>query len=142
MTDFSLPVWIMLSWLVKQIENETAGEDPEAEEEGETVEVPIAEIDSEPYEPIEQAIKVGIAAFSILLAGLSVYAYKRTAIKGIIYAAVAFGLFAAQMLFEYLEDEVEGFDAPFNDIIFLGMTLAILVLFFLAIVWRKSTIAK
>jgi hypothetical protein len=137
MTDFSLPIWLMLSWLVKQIENETAQE-PE-EEEGEIVEAPVVEF--EPYEPIEQAIKVGIAAFSILLAGLSVYAYKRTAIKGIIYAAVAFGLFAAQMLFEYLEDEV-GFDAPFNDIIFLGMTLAILILFFLAIVWRKSTASK
>ena len=85
---------------------------------------------------------MGIAAFSILLAGLSVYAYRKTAIKGIIYAAIAFGLFAVQMLFEYLEDEVAGFDAPFNDIIFLGMTLAILVLFFLAIVWRKSTVSK
>ena len=139
MTDFSLPVWLMLSWLVKQIENETA-EEPEEVPESETPETPVAGIEFEPYEPIEQAIKVGIAAFSILLAGLSVYAYRKTAIKGIIYAAVAFGLFAAQMLFEYLEDEVEGFDAPYNDIIFLGMTLAILVLFFLAIVWRKSTL--
>lgn len=139
MTDFSLPVWLMLSWLVKQIENETA-EEPEEEPEGEILETPVAQVEFEPYEPIEQAIKVGIAAFSILLAGLSVYAYRKTAIKGIIYAAIAFGLFAAQMLFEYLEDEVEGFDAPYNDIIFLGMTLAILVLFFLAIVWRKSTL--
>jgi hypothetical protein len=137
MTEFSLPIWLLLSWLVKQIENETAQE--LEEEEGEIIEAPAVEF--EPYEPIEQAIKIGIAAFSILLAGLSVYAYKRTAIKGIIYAAVAFGLFAAQMLFEYLEDEV-GFDAPFNDIIFLGMTLAILILFFLAIVWRKSTASK
>lgn len=117
MTDFSLPVWLMLSWLMKQAE-------------------------FEPYEPIAQAIKVGIAVFSILLAGLSVYAYKKTAIKGIIYAAVAFGLFAAQMLFDYLEDEVEGFETEYNDIIFLGITLAILVLFFLAIVRRKSTVSK
>ena len=36
--------------------------------------------------------------------------------------------FAGQMLFEYLEDRV-GFDAPFNDIIFLGMTLAIILFF-------------
>ncbi|MGI0036819.1 MAG: hypothetical protein ACRD99_00490 [Nitrososphaera sp.] len=137
MTDFWLPVWVMLSWLVRQIENETAGEQPEEE----IVETPVAGVEFEPYEPIAQAIKVGIAVFSILLAGLSVYAYKKTAIRGIIYAAVAFGLFAAQMLFDYLEDEA-GFDSPFNDIIFLGMTLAILVLFFLAIVWRKSTVSK
>jgi hypothetical protein len=128
-----------MSWLIRQIENETAGE-PEDDQQSGVLERPMQEVELEPYEPIEQAIKVGIAAFSILLAGLSVYAYRKTAIKGIIYAAIAFGLFAAQMLFEYLEDEVEGFDAPYNDIIFLGMTLAILVLFFLAIVWRKSTL--
>jgi hypothetical protein len=140
MTDFALPIWVILSWLVRQVETGTFEEEPD--EEAEVTDAPVAEADFEPYEPIEQAIKIGIAAFSILLAGLSIYAYKRTAIKGIVYAAVAFGLFAAQMLFEYLEDEVAGFDAPFNDIIFLGMTLAILVLFFLAIVWRKSIVAK
>jgi hypothetical protein len=42
------------------------------------------------------------------------------------------------MLFEYLEDAVKGIDSPFNDIIFTGFTLAILVLFFVAIVKRKS----
>jgi hypothetical protein len=135
-----LPVWVILSWLVKQIDNETFEEEPDESEEA--IGALPAEAEFEPYEPVEQAIKVGIAAFSILLAGLSIYAYRKTAIKGIIYAAVAFGLFAAQMLFEYLEDEVAGFDAPFNDIIFLGMTLAILVLFFLAIVWRKSTTSR
>ena len=140
MTDFALPVWLMLSWLVRQVEGQIEEEEPDPQAE-ETAEIPIG-AEFEPYEPIEQAIKIGIAAFSILLAGLSIYAYKKTAIRGIIYAAIAFGLFAAQMLFEYLEDEVEGFDAPFNDIIFLGMTLAILVLFFLAIVWRKSTTAR
>jgi hypothetical protein len=139
MSDFALPVWLMLSWIIRQIEDETGGEEPEEDEVSGT---PAEEIEFEPYEPIEQAIKIGISAFSILLAGLSVYAYKRTAIRGIIYAAIAFGLFAIQMLFEYLEDEVEGFDAPYNDIIFLGMTLAILALFFLAIVWRKSTTSK
>ena len=139
MMEFSLPVWLLMSWLIRQIENETAGE-PDEDQQSCVLERPMQEVEFEPYEPIEQAIKVGIAAFSILLAGLSVYAYRKTAIKGIIYAAIAFGLFAAQMLFEYLEDEVEGFDAPYNDIIFLGMTLAILILFFLAIVWRKSTL--
>lgn len=113
----SLFAWILLSWLIKQLE-------------------------FDPYEPIAQAIKVGIVVFSVLLAALSLYAYRKTAIRGIIYAAIAFGLFAVQMLFDYLEDAVEGFDTPYNDIIFLGMTLAILGLFFLAIVWRKSTITK
>jgi ABC-type phosphate transport system permease subunit len=54
-----------------------------------------------------------------------------------VYAAVAFGLFAIQMFFDYLEDAVEAFDTPYSDIIFFGITLAILVLFFMAIVRRK-----
>lgn len=117
MSELAVTLSILLSWLMKQV-------------------------DFEPYEPIEQVIKVIIAGFSILLAWLSVSAYRKTAIKGIAYAAVAFGLFAVQLFFEYLEDEVEGFDTPYNDMIFLGMTLAILVLFFIAIVQRKSKVAK
>jgi hypothetical protein len=53
-----------------------------------------------------------------------------------VYAAIAFGLFSAQLFFDYLEDAVEGWEQPFNDVIFYAMTLAILVLFFLAIVRR------
>jgi hypothetical protein len=129
-----------LSWLIRQIENGAEVDEPDADDEVDLDEVPLAPAEFEPYAPIEQVIKIGISALSILLAGLSIYAYRRTAIRGIIYAAMAFGLFAVQMFFEYLEDEVEGFDTPFNDVIFLSMTLAVLILFFLAIVWRKSTV--
>lgn len=118
MTDFTFLAWSMISSFIRQLDS------------------------AEPYEATAQLIKVGIAAFSLLLAGLSVSAYRRTAIKGIIYAAAAFALFAVQMLFDYLEDEVEGFEQPYNDIIFLGMTLAILVLFFMAIVRRKVKVSS
>ena len=84
-----------------------------------------------------QLIKIGIAAFSLLLLGLSISAYRKTAFKGIIYAAIAFGLFAAQLLFDYLEDTIESLAQPYNDAIYYAMTLAILVFFFLAIVRRK-----
>jgi ABC-type phosphate transport system permease subunit len=50
---------------------------------------------------------------------------------------VAFGLFAIQMFFDYLEDAIEAFDTPYTDMIFFGITLAILVLFFMAIVRKK-----
>lgn len=102
----------------------------------------VRQTDFEPYEPIAQAIKVAIVAFSVLLAALSIYAYRKTSIRGIVYAAMAFGLFAVQMLFDYLEDIVSILATPYNDVILLGMTLAILALFFLAIVWRKSTVKK
>jgi hypothetical protein len=138
----------MLSWLIRQVENGIGDFDNEPEEEGnenettsegvgEDTRIGMEQVEVEPYEPITQAIQIAIAAFSVLLLGLSISAYKKTSIKRILYAAVAFGLFAIQIFFDYLEDAVEAFDTPYSDIIFYGMTLAILVLFFMAIVRKK-----
>ena len=150
MTDFlSMPIWFfLLSWLIRQVENGIGDGDNELEEESDenitTSEgivgdesIGIEEVEVEPYEPITQAIKIAIAAFSLLLLALSISAYKRTALKRILYASIAFGLFAIQMFFDYLEDAVEAFDTAYTDIIFFGITLAILVLFFMAIVRKK-----
>ena len=156
MTDFlSMPIWFfLLSWLIRQVENGIGDGDNELEEEegggegnaNETTSEGIDEdepigiepmMEFEPYEPITQAIKIAIAVFSLLLLGLSISAYKKTALKRILYAAVAFGLFAIQMFFDYLEDAVEGFDTAYSDIIFFGITLAILVFFFIAIVRKQ-----
>ena len=150
MTDFlSMPIWFfLLSWLIRQVENGIGDGDNEPEEESDenttTSEgiagdesVGIEEVEVEPFEPITQAIKIAIAAFSLLLLALSISAYKKTALKRILYASIAFGLFAIQMFFDYLEDAVEAFDTAYTDIIFFGITLAILVLFFMAIVRKK-----
>ncbi len=150
MTDFlSMPIWFfLLSWLIRQVENGIGDGDNELEEESDenitTSEgiagdesIGIEEVEVEPYEPITQAIKIAIAAFSLLLLALSISAYKRTALKRILYASIAFGLFAIQMFFDYLEDAVETFDTAYTDIIFFGITLAILVLFFMAIIRKK-----
>jgi len=141
-TDFlSMSIWIVFSSLIRQISNETDGSDEQVgNETGSNVggdELGMGVIQSEPYDPIVQIIKIGIAAFSVLLLGLSLSAYKKTALKSVIYAAVAFGLFAAQLLFDYLEDVIQGWQQPYNDVIFYAMTLAILVLFFLAVVRRR-----
>jgi hypothetical protein len=146
----SMSIWfLMLSWLIRQVENGIGEGDNEAEEEegdenqttseeiNEGTEIETEPIEFEPYEPITQAIKIAIAAFSLLLLGLSISAYKKTALKGIVYAAVAFGLFAIQMFVDYLEDAFEAFDTPYTDVIFFGITLAILILFFMAIVRKK-----
>jgi hypothetical protein len=146
----SMSIWfLMLSWLIRQVENGIGEGDNEAEEEegdenqttseeiNEGTEIETESIEFEPYEPITQAIKIAIAAFSLLLLGLSISAYKKTALKGIVYAAVAFGLFAIQMFVDYLEDAFEAFDTPYTDVIFFGITLAILILFFMAIVRKK-----
>jgi hypothetical protein len=144
-----MPIWFfLLSWLIRQVENGTGDGDNEPDEEanedetttegvGEDTRIGIEQMEVEPYEPITQVIQIAIAAFSLLLLALSISAYKKTSLKRILYAAVAFGLFAIQIFFDYLEDAIEAFDTPYSDIIFYGMTLAILVLFFMAIVRRK-----
>jgi hypothetical protein len=136
-----MPIWILLSWLIRQVEG---GIEPDEEQEGNETGPEAAqgvlEIDPEDaYEPAVQLIKIGIAAFSLLLLGLSISAYKKTTLKGIVYAAVAFGLFAVQLFFDYAEDAVEGWEQPYNDVIYYAMTLGILVLFFLAVVRRNKT---
>jgi hypothetical protein len=155
MTDLLyMPILILLSWLIRQIENgigdsanepdeqdddrnETGSEQQGGEGEGGGGQLGVEQAEFEPYEPITQAIKIAIAAFSLLLLGLSVSAYRKTHLRRLVYAAVAFGLFALQLFIDYLEDAVPAFDTPYSDIIFFGITLAILVLFFMAIVRKK-----
>jgi hypothetical protein len=162
MTDLLyMPILFLLSWLIRQIENGIGGGGNEPDEqddddgENETGSeqqagegggggvgdggrpLGIEQTEFEPYEPITQAIKIAIAAFSLLLLGLSVSAYRKTHLRRLVYAAVAFGLFALQLFFDYLEDAIPAFDTPYSDIIFFGITLAILILFFMAIVKKK-----
>src|SRR4051794_27125905 len=90
------------------------------------------------YDTIEGIIYVIGTIFSIALVALSISAYKSTGIKKIRYAIVAFGLFAAFLLYEYLEHTFKGsFNTPYTDIIIPSSSLAIVVLFFLAIVRKK-----
>jgi len=111
---------IDLSWLVRPAEN-------------------ALQADVGPYEGMGQIIRIGIAAFSLILLGLSISAYRRTGFRNMLYAGVAFGLFAVQMVLEYLGDAV-GVGEPYNDIVTPGITLAILVLFFMAIVSKRRII--
>jgi signal transduction histidine kinase len=76
--------------------------------------------------------------FSILLFALSISAYRKTGFKKLIYAAIAFALFAVQLLIQSLEDSFELFDMGYTSLIISSMTLAILVLFFLAIVQKNK----
>jgi hypothetical protein len=145
----SMPIWFfLLSWLIRQVENGISDGDngpdeegdenqTESEETGGDEPIGIEQMEVEPYEPLTQVIKIAIAAFSLLLLGLSISAYRNTHIRRLVYAAVAFGLFSLQLFFDYLEDAVPAFDTPYSDIIFFGITLAILVLFFMAIVRKK-----
>ena len=92
-------------------------------------------------EPIllENTLKLIIAAFSLVLLGLTLSAYKKSALKKILYAALAFGLFAFNAILDLLADNVDLLNSLKIDIdvSLLVVMLAILTLFFMAIVKRK-----
>jgi hypothetical protein len=91
------------------------------------------------YNSIESIILAAIGVFSLLLLVLSILAYRRTGLKKIIYAAIAFSLFAIQLILDSLE-EATGIleEPPIGDILSSSMTLAILILFFMAIVRKNN----
>jgi len=97
----------------------------------------IHEID--PYEGLENAVALGIAIFSILLLALSITAYRKTGLKLTIYAIIIFALFAIQQFIDFIDNIFVTLDVPITDVIISSLTLAILVLFFLAIVRTKIT---
>jgi hypothetical protein len=86
---------------------------------------------------IENVLKIVIGAFSLLLFAVSISAYRKTGFRKIVYAIVAFALFGIQALFDFLSDNVHFLATDYNDVILLSMTLAILALFFLAVVKRN-----
>jgi hypothetical protein len=90
------------------------------------------------FEDTETVIIAITGIFSLLLLALSISAYKKTGIRKILYAAAAFALFGIQLLFESFEDTFEVWDTGFGSVITASMTLAILVLFFLAITQKMG----
>ena len=95
----------------------------------------ISQIDS--FEGLEKAIALGITVISLLLLALSVTAYRKTHLRITIYAIIIFALFAIQQILDSLDDIFITLDTPITGVIISSMTLAILVLFFLAIVRTK-----
>src|ERR1700693_2292703 len=73
----------------------------------------------------------------IILLALSISAYRKSGLKKIAYAAIAFAPFAIQLFFGILEDTVKSLETVYVNIISYAMTLTILILFLLAIVKRK-----
>jgi K+ transporter len=91
------------------------------------------------YEGLENAIAVGITIFSLLLLALSITAYRKTGLRITIFAIIIFALFAVQQLLDYLDNIYSALDTPLTDVTISAITLAILVLFFLAIVrWKNG----
>ena len=86
---------------------------------------------------IAEVIEFGIIAFSLVLFGLSLSAYRNSGLKRILFAAGAFALFAIQLGLDYIEEFFDFLEEDTTDIVLSLVTLVILILFFLAIVKRK-----
>jgi len=86
---------------------------------------------------IGDGLEIGIGIFSLVLFALAITAYRNTGIKKILFAAAAFGLFGIQLLVDTLEDYIEFLEEQYVDILVPLITLAILILFFVAIVKKR-----
>ena len=82
---------------------------------------------------IGQIINLAIIIFSIVLFALAITAYKNTKVKKIAFAATAFALFAIQLGLEYVDEAIHLLEDQLDTVLSL-ITLAILLLFFFAIV--------
>jgi len=86
---------------------------------------------------IGDGLEIGIGIFSLVLFALAITAYRNTGIKKILFAAAAFGLFGVQLLVDTFEDYIDFLEEQYIDILVPLITLAILILFFVAIVKKR-----
>jgi hypothetical protein len=121
---FSLSLLFSPQWQWQQLDVEHSGGDGGG-------------IKLEHFDDIEFGIQALTGIFALLLFGLSILAYRRTRLKMIIYAAGAFALFAIQLLLQSLGETFSFLESPITNIVSSAITLAILILFFLAIVRAK-----
>jgi hypothetical protein len=82
---------------------------------------------------IEMSLYAVGSVISALLTVLTISAYRTSGLKKLGYAAIAFALFCGFLIYEILE-RLLSLDNPYTDIIIPSSALAILILFFLAVV--------
>jgi hypothetical protein len=91
--------------------------------------VPILEI-------VEMLLYTAGAILSIFLVGLSVFSYRKSGLKKLQYAAIAFSLFCIFLIYEGFE-HFYSLDNAFTDIVIPLSGSAIILFFFLAVI-KKS----
>jgi hypothetical protein len=87
-------------------------------------------------EVIEMLLYIASAILSALLFALSIYSYRKSGLKKLLYASIAFLLFVVFLIYESLE-HFYALDNAFTDIVIPLSGLAIVLFFFLAVI-KKS----
>jgi hypothetical protein len=85
---------------------------------------------------VEMLLYVAGTILSAVLVGLSIVAYRKSGLKKLRYAIIAFSLFGVFLIYENLE-HFFSLDNPFTDIIIPSSGLAIGIFFFLSVI-KKS----
>lgn len=87
---------------------------------------------------IHLVVKIGVIVFCILLFALTLTAYRNTRSKKIAFASAAFGVFAIQQFFTYIDEYMVNIVR--DDIRYAfssALLLLILILFFVAIIKKN-----
>jgi hypothetical protein len=84
-----------------------------------------------------ESLNLVVALFAIMLLAISLIAYRRTNLRRLLLVSVAFGLFAVQAFIRELDELALVFGSGTEQVIVIILDLAILLLFFLALVVSK-----
>ena len=81
----------------------------------------------------EEILDLAIAAFALVLLGLSLSAYRKTRLNRLLIVSAAFGLFAVEVVVRQLDFFVFAVGVETDEVITTLMEFVILLLFFLAV---------
>ena len=87
-------------------------------------------------ELVEMMLYIAGLILAVVLVALSIFSYRRSGLKKLVYAIIAFSLFGVFLLYEGLE-HFYSLENPFTEVVIPLSGLAIILLFFLAVI-KKS----
>ena len=86
---------------------------------------------------VYEYLNVVVAIVAVILLAISLIAYRKTNLRRLVLVSIAFGLFAVEAFIRELDELALVFGSGTEQIIVIVLDLAILLLFFLALVLSK-----
>ena len=84
-------------------------------------------------ELVEMLLYIAGSILSLILVALSIISYRKSGLKKLVYAVIAFSLFCVFLIYEGLE-HFYSLESPFTEIVIPLSGLAIILFFFLAVI--------
>lgn len=86
---------------------------------------------------LDEMLSLGVGLFALVLLAVTIVAYRKNSQKRLLFVSGAFGLFAAKTLVRHLDILIFNWGSATTDFLYSLADFAILLLFFLAIIFRK-----